>query len=95
MKRPETEAIRVKRMQRSETDAIKTQIKHSKPKREISNITNNQNTKRTYGQPSEQLFPKRWSLSNRNRTKSNMNTQKVKCHRTLTPNTGNRTKIQP
>ena len=25
-------------------------------------ITNSQNTKRTYGQPSEQLFPKRWPL---------------------------------
>ena len=30
-----------------------------KPKREITNITNIQKTKRTYGQPSEQLFPKR------------------------------------
>ena len=47
-----------------------------KPKREITNITNSQNTKRTYGQPSEQLFPKRWPLSNRNRTKINMNTRK-------------------
>ena len=26
--------------------------------------------KRTYSQPSEQLFPKRWPLSNRNRTKN-------------------------
>ena len=33
------------------------------------------------GQPSEQLFPKRWPLSNRNRTKNNMNTPKVKRHR--------------
>ena len=38
-----------------------------KPKREI--ITNTQNTKRTYGQLSEQLFPNRWPLSNRNQTK--------------------------
>ena len=53
----------------------------SKPKREITNITNSQNTKRTYGQPSEQLFPKRWPLRNRNRTKNNMNTHKVKHHR--------------
>ena len=29
----------------------------SKPKREITNITDSQNTRRTYGQPSEQLFP--------------------------------------
>ena len=35
-------------------------------KREITNIKNSQNTKRTYGQPSEQLFPKRWPLSNQN-----------------------------
>ena len=36
---------------------------------------------RTYGQQSEQLFPKRWPLSNPNRTKNNMNTRKVKRHR--------------
>ena len=46
-------------MQRSGTEAIRTQIQPSKPKREITNITNSQNTKRTYGQPSEQLFPKK------------------------------------
>ena len=71
----------VKSMQRSGTEAIRTQTQPSKPEREITNITNNQNTKRTYGQPSEQLFPKRWPLSNRDRTKSNMNTHKVKRHR--------------
>ena len=73
-------------MQRSGTEAIRTQIQPSKPKREIACITNSQNTKRTYGQPSEQLFPKRWPLSNRNRTKNNMNTHKVKnVTETLTP----------
>ena len=35
-------------MQRSRTDAIRAQLQHSKPKREITNITNSQNTKRTY-----------------------------------------------
>ena len=50
--------IKVKSMQRSGTEAIRIQIQPSKPKREITNITNSQNTKRTYGQPSEQLFPK-------------------------------------
>ena len=40
-------------MQRSGTKAIRTQIQPSKPKLEITNITNSQNTKRTYGQPSE------------------------------------------
>ena len=56
-------------MQRSRTEAIRTQLQPSKPKREITIITNNQNTKKTRGQPSEQLFSKRWPLSNRNRTK--------------------------
>ena len=66
--------VKVRSMQRSGTEAIKTQIQPSKPKREITNITNSQNTKRTYGQPS-----KRWPLSNQ--TKNNMNTHKVKHHR--------------
>ena len=48
-------------MQRSGTEAKSSpQI----PKREITNITSSQSTKRTYGQPSEQLFPKRWPHSN-------------------------------
>ena len=79
---------KVKSMQRSGTEAIRTQIQPSKPNREITNITNSQNTKRTYGQPSEQLFPKRWQLSNRNGTKNNMNTHKVK--RQQNPDTKNR-----
>ena len=41
------------------TEAIRTQIQPSKPKREITKITDSQNTKRTYGQPSEQLFKKK------------------------------------
>ena len=72
-------------MQWSGTEAIRTQIQPSKPKRKIINITNSQNTKRTYGQPSEQLFPKTWPLSNLNRTKNNMNT-----HRNSDTKTGNR-----
>ena len=68
-------------MQRPGTEAIRTQIQPSKPKREITKISNGQNTKRTYGQPSEQLFLRRWPLSNPNRTKNNMNTGKVKRHR--------------
>ena len=69
-----------KSIQRSRTEAIRTQIKPSKPTWEITKITKSQNTKRTYGQPSEQLFPKWWPLSNPNRTKNNMNTHKVKRH---------------
>ena len=67
---------------------IDQELKQSEPKsspqnqkREITNITNSQNTKRTYCQPSEQLFPKRWPLSNRNRIRNNMNTHKVKRYR--------------
>ena len=61
-------------MQRSGTVAIRTQIQPSKHKREITKITNSKNTMSTYGQQSEQLFPKRWPLSNPNRTKNNINT---------------------
>ena len=77
-------------MQRSGTEAIRTQIQPSKPKREITNIINSQHTKRIYGQPSEKLFPKPWPLSNQNRTKNNMNTHKVKRHRNSDTTTGNR-----
>ena len=72
--------IKVKSMQRPGTEAIRTQIQPSKQNQEITKITNSQNTKRTYGQPSEQLFTKWWPLSNPNRTKNNMNTRKVKRH---------------
>ena len=80
--------VEVKSMQRTGTEAIRTQIQPSKPNRKITNITNSQNTKRTYGQPSEQLLSKRWPLSNRNRTKNNMKTHKVKRHRN--PDTKNK-----
>ena len=60
--------LKVKRMQRPGTEAIRTQLQPSKPKQEIIKITNGQNTKRTYGQQSEQLFPKRWPLSYPNLT---------------------------
>ena len=56
-------------MQRSGTEATRTQPQPSKPKREITYITNSQNSKRTYGQPSEQLFRKRWPLSNKTELK--------------------------
>ena len=61
--------IKVRSMQRSGTGAIRTQIHSSNPKWKTTNITNSQNTKRIYGQPTEQLFPKRWPLINLNRTK--------------------------
>ena len=49
---------------------------------------------RTYGQPSGQLFPKRWPLSNPNRTNSIMNKHKVKHHRNSDTKTGNRDHIR-
>ena len=67
-------------MQRPGTEANRTQIQPSKPKREITKTTNSQYTKRAYGQPSEQLFPKRWPHKNPYRTKDNMNTPMVKRH---------------
>ena len=47
---------------------------------------------RTYGQLSGQLLPKRWSLSNPNRTMTLMNKHKVT--ETLDPKTGNRDHIR-
>ena len=67
---------KVKSMQRSGTEAIRT----------IQLVQ----IQREHGQPSEQLFPKRWPLSNRNRTKNNMNTHKGKRHKNSDPKTGNR-----
>ena len=52
------------------TGAIRTEIPPFKPNREITKVTNSQNTKRTNGQPSGQLFPTRWLLSNPNQTKN-------------------------
>ena len=43
---------------------------------------------RTNGQPSGQLFPKRWQLSNPNRTKSIMNKHTVKHQRNSDNKTG-------
>ena len=87
---PIAKTINVQSMQRTGTEANRTRIQPSKPKREITNITNSQNTKRTHGQPSEQLFSKSWPHSNSNLTKNNMNTHKVKRHRNFTPKTDNR-----
>ena len=50
--------LKVKSMQISETEAIRTHIQPSKQKREITNITNSQYTKRTYGQPRGSYFQK-------------------------------------
>ena len=74
--------LKVKCMQRPGTEAIKTQIQPSKPKREITKITNIQNTKGTYnGQLSEQLFSKRWLLRHPNQTLNKINTHKMKRHK--------------
>ena len=49
---------------------------------------------RTYGQPSWQLFPKRWPFNNPDRTKSIMNKHKVKHHRNSDSKTGDRKHIR-
>ena len=71
---------KVMRKQWTGTGAIRRQIPLSKPKWKITKITNKQNTTRTNGQPSGQLFSKMRSLSNPNRTKSIINKYKVKHH---------------
>ena len=53
----------------------------SKPKRGMTKITESQNSKRTYGQTSKQLFTKRWSLGTKIGTTNNMDKHKVKRHR--------------
>ena len=65
-------------MKRPGTEASRTQIESLKPNREITKNSNSQNTTRAIDQPIEQLFLKRLSLSNPNRTKNNINTCKVK-----------------
>ena len=50
--------VRDKSRQRSGSEAIRTQIMPSKPKRKLTKIENSHYTKRTYGQSSEQLYPK-------------------------------------
>ena len=72
------------------TGAIKSQIPLLKPKWEINKNTNRQKTMRTNGQPSVQLFPKRWSLNSQTRTKSIMNKHKVKHHQIFDTTTGQR-----
>ena len=61
-----------------------------KTKTKITKITNRQNTMRSHDQKSWQLFPKRWPLSNPNRTKSIMNKHKGKRDRNSDTKTGNR-----
>ena len=58
-----------KKYARPGTEAVRTKIQPSKPKQEITKITNSQNTKRTYGKPIEHLFPRSWPLNNPDRTK--------------------------
>ena len=67
-------------MQRSGTEAIITQIQPSKTKRKITKITNRQttNSQNMVNRVSSYL---RWTLRNRNRTKDNIDTRKVKHHR--------------
>ena len=75
------DCMKVKSVQRPVTEGIRTQSQPSKPKREITNITKSKNTKRTYGQPSEQ------SCHSATQTElNNMNTHiRGNVNETLTP----------
>ena len=73
-------AKKVKSIQRSGIEAIRTQLQPSKHKREITNITNSQIQREHMVNRVSSYFPKDGSLSNRNRTKNDMNTCKVKHH---------------
>ena len=77
---PPVACIKSKKCEKIRNRTIRTHIKPSKPKQLISQ-------KRTYGQPSEQLFSKRWPLSNQNRT---THTREVKRNRNSDTKTGNR-----
>ena len=84
--------IVVKTMQRSGTEAIRTQLQSKKNKTGNNYYNyNSQNTKTTNDEPSEQLCPKMWPFSNRNRNKNSMNTPKVKRHHSYTKNRQRRT----
>ena len=72
----------VKCIQRSGTEAIKTQIQPSKPKREITNILNCKIQREHIVNRVSSYIPKvATQISNRNRTKNYMKTHKVKRHR--------------
>ena len=77
------------------TEANKTPIPSSKPKRKTTKIANRHNIKRTYGQPSEQLFPKGWPLRNSNRTKIIYINIRLNVTETNTKNRQQRTTTQP
>ena len=76
-------------MQRPGTEAIRNEIQPSITKQEITKITKSQ-YKENIRSTKRRLFPKRWPLSNPNRTKKCMNTRKVKRHRNSDTKTDNR-----
>ena len=84
-------SLKSKTYAKPNTEEIRTQIQPSEQKREMTKITNSQNTKRTYGQSGKQLLPKRWPLSNLNRTNYNINTHTVKRKRNQATENHNRT----
>ena len=69
--------MKVTSKQRLGTGAIKSHI----PLTKLEKNANSQNRKGTYGQLSEQLFPKRWLLSNLSRTKNYINKDKMESHK--------------
>ena len=72
--------VKVKSMQRSGTEAIRTQIQPSKPKRKITKITNSQNTKRTRSSECAAISQK-VATQQPKPNKNNMSRRKVKRYR--------------
>ena len=68
-------------MQRSGTEAIRTQIQPSKSKWEITNITNSQNTKENIWSTELAAISQKVATQQPKPNLNNMNTRKVKRHR--------------
>ena len=63
--------LKVKQMQKSGTEAIRTQLQPSKSKREITKITNSQNTKKHVVKRLSSSFPKGGHSAIENHNKNN------------------------
>ena len=74
-----TYPCKIKNMQISGNETIRTQLQPSNATREITKITNSQNKKRTYGQPSEQYFPKGGHSATQTELKTQVYYLKVGC----------------
>ena len=80
--------MKVTRMQRSGTEAIRTLIKPKQTKRKIIKIQIVKIQREYMVNRVSSYFQKRWPLSNQDRTKNNTNTRKVKRHQNSDTKTG-------